>query len=70
MFFGPHARADIYLVDTEIGKVWQLEKYKFIDGGAQNCWSRIPLDNEKWLMELMEEDIVKREKWEEEHKKK
>lgn len=30
--FGPHARADTFLLDTQKGKVWQLTKYTDLDG--------------------------------------
>ena len=30
--FGPHARADTFLVDTQKGRIWQLVKFKDIEG--------------------------------------
>jgi len=32
IFFGPHARADTFLVDTQRGRVWVLSKFSDIAG--------------------------------------
>jgi hypothetical protein len=53
IFFGPHARADQYLVDTETGRVWQKVEYPDLKGEPE-VWmplTRIDSDLEfnEWL---------------------
>ena len=34
MYFGPHARADMYLLDTETGRIWQSQSFSNIKGAS------------------------------------
>src|ERR1700686_2901315 len=46
IFFSPHARADVYLVDTETGQIWKPVVITSADGAPQVWMYQDRIDNE------------------------
>ena len=45
--FGPHARADTFLIDTQTGKIWTRTVFTFLQGEPQAWLPEPHLENEK-----------------------
>ena len=46
VFFGPHARADQYLVDTDTGRIWQKTAYTDLVGEPEVWLPLTRVDND------------------------
>ncbi len=63
MFFSPHARADVYLVDTKTGKVWTNVQYTDVQGQPTVWKYQERIDSEKDYMRWRrEQELIKQGK--------
>ncbi len=63
IFFSPHARADVYLVDTKTGKVWTNVQYTDVQGQPTVWKYQERIDSEKDYMRWRrEQELIKQGK--------
>jgi hypothetical protein len=60
IFFGPFARADVYMLDTQTGRVWRPVTYKDLEGEPE-VWQFQPrIDSRDELVQWVQTQTVKK----------
>jgi hypothetical protein len=58
--FGPFARADVYLLDTETGSIWRPVTYTDVEGDPE-VWMTVPrLDDQTAFVRWMSAQVIKK----------